>query len=201
MWQYLAQQGRLRTTCYKRLPTKSLGPIGVLPQEQRRTLRTGIYSTTASPASDASIVDDTGSPSSPKLTSKVPHAQHQNTIDRYVIDSISQGVILDAKSRNKQDPQYASAQEGRTVRLRGSGSPLDAASAENGIVQMKPLDIGIGNKEGVGFVEQVGSASATARMFEERDLVRAKGLKVGREIARESFENARASALARKLVG
>lgn len=30
--------------------------------------------------------------------------------------------------------------------------------------------VGIGNPEGVGFVEQVGSASATARKFEGEDV-------------------------------
>ncbi|KAJ3528652.1 hypothetical protein NMY22_g9325 [Coprinellus aureogranulatus] len=124
-----------------------------------------------------------------------------NPEDRYTINTFTQGIVLDPESRNKSDPQYMSAQEGRSVRVHGSGSPLCAASAENGVAQMKPMDLGKGNKEGVGFVEQVGSASATARMFEREQSVKMLESKLGRDLARETFENARASALARKLVG
>ncbi|KAJ3548034.1 hypothetical protein NMY22_g1419 [Coprinellus aureogranulatus] len=123
-----------------------------------------------------------------------------NPEDRYTINTFTQGIVLDPESRNKNDPQYMSAQEGRSVRVHGSGSPLCAASAENGVAQMKPMDLGKGNKEGVGFVEQVGSASATARMFEREESVKMLESKLGRDLARETFENARASALARKLV-
>jgi hypothetical protein len=178
-----------------------------------------------------------------ETNSSGPPRDFPNTLDRYVINTFSQGIVLDAESRNKLDPQYVSAAGGREVRLRGSGSPLDAASAENGVTQMRPRHTGRGNKEGVGFVEQVGSASATARWFEKgwrpmdvgtgmplepevtareevEDVVedvggktetermlsrevfaRAPGLKMGRGLAQEHFENARAAALARKLVG
>ena len=53
------------------------------------------------------------------------------------------------------------------VRKEGSGSPLDSASAQHGEKQSKGKGAGKGNPEGVGFVEQVGSASGTAKKFEK----------------------------------
>ncbi|KAF6755409.1 hypothetical protein DFP72DRAFT_773546, partial [Ephemerocybe angulata] len=90
--------------------------------------------------------------------------QPENTL--YRRNKITQGHVNDPSNRNKSDPQCQSASAGRDVRMNGSGSPLDSASAEYGMKQTRPLDVGSGNKEGVGFVNQNGSASATARKFE-----------------------------------
>lgn len=103
----------------------------------------------------------------------------------YTINSFTQGHVTDDGNRNKRDPQFQSAVAGRGVRAHGDGSPLDAASAENGTVQMRPDDMGSGNKERIGFVEQVGSASATARMFEamEREQVLERSKKLNSAMA------------------
>ncbi|KAJ2915690.1 hypothetical protein MD484_g4739, partial [Candolleomyces efflorescens] len=72
----------------------------------------------------------------------------------------------------KKDPQTEAAAAGRKVKKEGSGSPLDAAGAERGEKQQgKTKENGTwgkGNPEGVGFVEQVGSGSASAEKFEKK---------------------------------
>ncbi|KAJ2929652.1 hypothetical protein H1R20_g7441, partial [Candolleomyces eurysporus] len=100
----------------------------------------------------------------------VEESSDETTSNVYLINAFTQGHVTDSShNENKADPQYQSAIRGRHTRLHGSGSPLDAASAENGVKQAKPKQMGMGNKEQVGFVEQVGSASASAIKFEDEE--------------------------------
>jgi hypothetical protein len=121
----------------------------------------------------ASRFRNTFSSSSDLPTSSSPgkivgESSDKTTSNIYLINAFTQGHVIDSShNENKEDPQYQSAIRGRYTRIYGSGSPLDAASAENGVKQEKPRRMGMGNKEQVGFVEQVGSASATAIKFEK----------------------------------
>ncbi|KIJ69677.1 hypothetical protein HYDPIDRAFT_22853 [Hydnomerulius pinastri MD-312] len=70
--------------------------------------------------------------------------------------SLSQGHVTDPNQQHPQDPHSQSARSG----LEGKEStPFDAAASRQGA---KAPSGASGNREGVGFAEQVGSASATA---------------------------------------
>lgn len=101
----------------------------------------------------------------------------------YKVDAFSQGHAADdTNNMSKQDVQSQSVRGGKEARLNAhdrenskggkdsSSSPLDSASAEGGEKQRKAEGAGgSGNPEGIGFVEQVGSASGTANKFEGRN--------------------------------
>ncbi|KAF9466502.1 hypothetical protein BDZ94DRAFT_1157837 [Collybia nuda] len=76
----------------------------------------------------------------------------------------SQGHVKDPSNAHKKDPQSQAAQSGEKARS-PSNQALDAASPHE---KQKPQEIGGGNKEGIGFVDQVGGQSASARHFEEK---------------------------------
>ncbi|RXW19611.1 hypothetical protein EST38_g6238 [Candolleomyces aberdarensis] len=100
----------------------------------------------------------------------IEESSDETTSNVYLINAFTQGHVTDSShNENKADPQYQSAIRGRYTKIYGSGSPLDAASAENGVKQAKPRRMGMGNKEQMGFVEQVGSASASAIKFEDEE--------------------------------
>lgn len=79
----------------------------------------------------------------------------------------SQGHANNPSNLHKKDVQSQSVESGKSTRKTGSGGPLDAAN-EREKKDVKPEDTGMGNPEGIGMVDQVGSASATARNFEKR---------------------------------
>ncbi|KAF8624437.1 hypothetical protein AX17_007146 [Amanita inopinata Kibby_2008] len=78
---------------------------------------------------------------------------------------LSQGHATDPKSAQNRDPQVQSVKAGSEARSQESDA-LDAASSKE---KVKPEHRGVGNPENIGFVEQVGSQSATARRFENKE--------------------------------
>ncbi|KAJ2936068.1 hypothetical protein H1R20_g1025, partial [Candolleomyces eurysporus] len=102
---------------------------------------------------------------SPNKNKSAPN-QPSNT--QYKVTDQTEGHLRDPKNV-KGDPQNEAAAVGRDVKRKGSGSPLDTASAGHGEKQTKPKKgTGKGNPEGVGFVEQVGSGSGSAEKFEKK---------------------------------
>jgi len=77
---------------------------------------------------------------------------------------LSQGHITDHTQQHPQDTYSQAARSGFAARdsssTSNSDAPLDAASPTGG--KKAPAN-NTGNKEGIGFAEQVGSASATAK--------------------------------------
>ncbi|TFK40508.1 hypothetical protein BDQ12DRAFT_733742 [Crucibulum laeve] len=84
----------------------------------------------------------------------------------------SQGHPNDPKNKHKKDTESQSVAAGKKARS-GSNESIDSASPN---AKQKPQNIGSGNPEGVGFVEQVGGASSTAQHFESEN-----GRKTGQE--------------------
>ncbi|KAF9011297.1 hypothetical protein BDQ17DRAFT_1233721, partial [Cyathus striatus] len=74
----------------------------------------------------------------------------------------SKGHVIDPKNKHKSDVQAEAAKAGGNARSAANDS-LDAASPNP---KQKPKNTGSGNPEGIGFVEQVGGASASAQHFE-----------------------------------
>ncbi|KAJ2917330.1 hypothetical protein MD484_g3068, partial [Candolleomyces efflorescens] len=115
-----------------------------------------------------SIIDSSSLPT-PTSPGKIINTSPDSSTT-YLINAFTQGHLLDTPhNQNKAVPQYQSAARGRHTRVYGSGSPLDAASAEYGVRQEKPGRMGRGNREQVGFVEQVGSGSGSALWFEREE--------------------------------
>ncbi|PPQ98192.1 hypothetical protein CVT26_003239 [Gymnopilus dilepis] len=79
-------------------------------------------------------------------------------------DSLSQGNAADPSNLHKQDVQSQSVKGAQGTRKNKTGGPVDAASTEK---KTKPSETGKGNPEGVGMVDQVGSASGSAKQFEK----------------------------------
>ncbi|KAF6758128.1 hypothetical protein DFP72DRAFT_808467 [Ephemerocybe angulata] len=97
------------------------------------------------------------------------HAPNQPSNTQYRSNAQTQGSVSDDKTNlSKRDTQSQPAKGARKVKEKGSGSPMDTASAEHGTKQRRS-EGGSGNPEGVGFVDQVGSASGTANKFEGKD--------------------------------
>ncbi|KAH9481203.1 hypothetical protein JR316_0005723 [Psilocybe cubensis] len=80
-------------------------------------------------------------------------------------DSISQGNVNDPSNLHQKSTHSESAQGGKGTRKDHSGGSLDAASSGK---QTKPKDTGSGNPEGIGMVDQVGSAGGSAEHFEKK---------------------------------
>jgi hypothetical protein len=78
------------------------------------------------------------------------------------VDSQSQGHVTDPNNVHKRDQQGQSVKGGKEAH-QTSESPMDGASEKS---QTGTKNFGKGNKEGVGFVDQVGSASGTGNHFE-----------------------------------
>ncbi|KAI6043700.1 hypothetical protein EDC04DRAFT_3107123 [Pisolithus marmoratus] len=103
----------------------------------------------------------------------------------------SQGHVTDPAQQHPQDPFSQTARSGLDTRHSGSTSKLEQTKGEGNASDSPPLDAASptesgmkapkselsGNKEGVGFVEQVGSMSGTARSM--------RGRKQGEEEAKE----------------
>lgn len=92
---------------------------------------------------------------------------------QYTENNQTQGITGKFDAPKFNDVQNQPAKGAKKTKEKGSGSPLDAASAEAGQKQLKGRESrkkdGLsGNPEGVGFVEQVGSGSGTAEKFEGR---------------------------------
>ncbi|KAI6041539.1 hypothetical protein EDC04DRAFT_1261946 [Pisolithus marmoratus] len=103
----------------------------------------------------------------------------------------SQGHVTDPAQQHPQDPLSQAARSGldtqhssSTSKLEGTkqegnasdSPPLDAASPMEGGMKVPKLELS-GNKEGVGFAEQVGPVSGTSRLM--------RGRKQGEEQAKE----------------
>ncbi|EAU83144.2 hypothetical protein CC1G_07826 [Coprinopsis cinerea okayama7 len=88
----------------------------------------------------------------------------------YVIDDQTQGNIADEKNVHKKDVHSQAARGGREERNK-SEATLDAASQKE---KTKAHDAGKGNPEGIGMVDQVGSASGSAEHYEQGRKVRKK---------------------------
>ncbi|KAH7887243.1 hypothetical protein F5I97DRAFT_803138 [Phlebopus sp. FC_14] len=75
--------------------------------------------------------------------------------------SISQGHVTDPHQQHPQDPQSQAARGGFNARENDAHTttPLDAATRRH---RVEDSNASLGNPERVGFMEQVGSASATA---------------------------------------
>ncbi|KAI6114759.1 hypothetical protein EDD17DRAFT_1430035, partial [Pisolithus thermaeus] len=74
---------------------------------------------------------------------------------------LSQGHVTDPAQHHPQDPLSQAARSGfETQHAAKDSPPLDAASATKSRLRA-PTTESSGNREGVGFVEQVGSASGT----------------------------------------
>ncbi|KAH6913496.1 hypothetical protein BKA70DRAFT_1263037 [Coprinopsis sp. MPI-PUGE-AT-0042] len=82
----------------------------------------------------------------------------------YDVDSQTQGHVTDPNNLHKRDMQGQSAKGGKEAHQK-SDSPMDAASEKS---QTGTKNFGKGNKEGVGFVDQVGSNSGTGNHFEKK---------------------------------
>ncbi|TFK47033.1 hypothetical protein OE88DRAFT_849551 [Heliocybe sulcata] len=83
--------------------------------------------------------------------------------------SVSQGhAASPSTNQSPQDVQTESVRAG--VHARSHALPLDAASAHTE-AQIKPEGMGSGNREQVGFVEQVGGASASRYMPDDEGSV------------------------------
>lgn len=80
-------------------------------------------------------------------------------------DNISQGNVNDSFNLHKKSTHSESAEGGKGTRKYDSGGALDAASPGK---QTKPKDTGKGNPEGIGMVDQVGSAGGSAEHFEKK---------------------------------
>ncbi|KDR84293.1 hypothetical protein GALMADRAFT_237056 [Galerina marginata CBS 339.88] len=74
---------------------------------------------------------------------------------------LSQGHAADSSNLHQQDVQSQSVRSAKAARST-ENSALDAASAKT---KPDPEDKTKGNPEGVGMVDQVGSASGTAKSF------------------------------------
>ncbi|KAF9450050.1 hypothetical protein P691DRAFT_619772, partial [Macrolepiota fuliginosa MF-IS2] len=85
-----------------------------------------------------------------------------------VINSLTQGHATNPKNMHPQDVQCQSVRAGFRARKDETNYCIDAANqcAKAG-EDKRPGEMGTGNPERVGFVEQVGGASVTARKFEK----------------------------------
>jgi hypothetical protein len=83
-------------------------------------------------------------------------------------DQLSQGHATDPKNLHPQDVQSEAVRKGKEARKEEKNEAIDAANEATKTGDgKKPTKKGQGNPEGIGFVEQVGGASGTARKFEE----------------------------------
>ncbi|PPQ92588.1 hypothetical protein CVT25_007280 [Psilocybe cyanescens] len=80
-------------------------------------------------------------------------------------DNMSQGNVNDSSNLHQKSVHSESAKGGKGTRKDDSGGALDAASPGK---KTKPKDRGKGNPEGVGMVDQVGSAGGSAEHFEKK---------------------------------
>lgn len=78
-------------------------------------------------------------------------------------DCLSQGHAIDPSNKHQQDTQCQSVRAGMKARS-GQNHAIDAASGNS---EQRPTHWGIGNEEGVGMIEQVGSSSGSALFFEK----------------------------------
>ncbi|KAF9556023.1 hypothetical protein CPC08DRAFT_711500 [Agrocybe pediades] len=85
-------------------------------------------------------------------------------------DNFSQGNAADQKNLHQKDPHSTVANQGYEAKKDPkAGGGLDAATSEKS-GQTKPKHGGGGgNPEGVGMVDQVGSAGGSARHFEKEE--------------------------------
>lgn len=77
-------------------------------------------------------------------------------------DCMSQGHVIDSTNKHPEDPQSQSVRSGMLARMSRDNFSIDAASPN---IRPDPTDRTLGNPEGIGMLEQVGSASATAAFF------------------------------------
>ncbi|KAF5359092.1 hypothetical protein D9756_003534 [Leucocoprinus leucothites] len=84
------------------------------------------------------------------------------------INNLTQGHVTNPENLHPQDVQSQSVESGVKAGKEKTDEGIDAAS-ERGKAgeEKKPDEIGKGNPEKIGFVEQVGGASASARKFEQ----------------------------------
>lgn len=91
------------------------------------------------------------------------------------MDSLKQGHAADSSNLHQKDVQsqsvgggMASKESSKQEKELGKGDEEQMDAAAMGKRKPKPKDTGSGNPEGVGFVDQVGSASGSAKQFEKR---------------------------------
>ncbi|KAH9481202.1 hypothetical protein JR316_0005722 [Psilocybe cubensis] len=77
-------------------------------------------------------------------------------------DCMSQGHVIYPHNKHPEDPQSQSVRSAMLARVTRDNFSIDAASPN---VKPDPGDRTLGNPEGIGMLEQVGSASATAAFF------------------------------------
>ncbi|KXN86076.1 hypothetical protein AN958_10552 [Leucoagaricus sp. SymC.cos] len=84
------------------------------------------------------------------------------------ISNLTQGHVTNPENVHLQDVQSQSVRGGFKASKDETNGSIDAAN-ECGKAgeEKRPDDMGKGNPERVGFVEQVGGASASARKFEK----------------------------------
>lgn len=85
------------------------------------------------------------------------------------VSNIRQGHAASPKNLHPQDVESQSVRAGFQARQDKKNEGVDSASKATRGAKEKPGDVGKGNPEGVGFVEQVGSASSTARKYEKEE--------------------------------
>ncbi|KAF9484846.1 hypothetical protein BDN70DRAFT_57966 [Pholiota conissans] len=78
-------------------------------------------------------------------------------------DSISQGHVTSPYNKNQQDIQSAYVRDAKAARENMDNFSIDAASQNT---KPDPSDRTQGNPEGMGMLDQVGSATGTAKFFE-----------------------------------
>lgn len=81
-------------------------------------------------------------------------------------NSLDQGNVNAPDNAHPQDPHSQAAGSGKGTKNMESGGPLDAAQKSG--KKAKPRDTGEGNPEGIGIVNQVGSAGSSAEHFERK---------------------------------
>ena len=86
------------------------------------------------------------------------------------VNNIRQGHAANPKNLHPQDVESQSVNARFQARENEKHEGIDLAKKGNrGGKDKKPSNVGKGNPEGVGFVEQVGSTSSTARKFEKEE--------------------------------
>lgn len=97
-------------------------------------------------------------------------ARHASPPKSEEINNLAQGHVTNPENVHPEDVYSQSTRGGFRARKDEKNEGIDAANeyAKAGDSK-KPRDMGKGNPEGVGFVEQVGGASGSARKFEEEN--------------------------------
>lgn len=108
------------------------------------------------------------------MSTKQPGPERGDVPEPAKKDSLKQGHAADSSNLHQKDAQSQSVRGGmgakeqsKQDRAAGKGGEEQLDAAAEGKSRPKPKDTGSGNPEGVGFVDQVGSASGSAKNFEK----------------------------------